>query len=62
MPSSVMLRSVALVRTDVLEKRVVSIMRLEKVRMLGKTLAGNSNRVIWIVGIFFANLEGILNG
>jgi hypothetical protein len=46
MPSSGMLRSVALVRIDVSEELISSIIRVERIRGLGKTLAltGNSSR------------------
>jgi hypothetical protein len=38
MPSSGMLRCVALVRTDFSEHRIISIMRLERIGELGTTL------------------------
>jgi hypothetical protein len=39
MPSSGMFRRVALVRTDVLEERVTSIIRATRIGEIGKTLA-----------------------
>jgi hypothetical protein len=44
MPSSGMLRLVALVRTDVSEERSVSIIRVTRIGELGKGLAATSNR------------------
>jgi hypothetical protein len=44
MPSSGMLRRVALVRTDVPEERSASIMRVTRIGELGTTLAVISNR------------------
>jgi hypothetical protein len=44
MPSSRMLRRVALVRTDVKEESIVSIIRAKRISELGKTLAVPSNR------------------
>jgi hypothetical protein len=44
MASSGMLRSVALVRTDVLEELSASIIRLTRIGELGTTLALTSNR------------------
>jgi hypothetical protein len=43
MPSSGMLRLVALVRTDVLEERIVSIIRMTRIGELGIMLAVSSN-------------------
>jgi hypothetical protein len=45
MPSSGMLRSVALVRTDVSEERSASIIRMTRIGELGKILAITSNRL-----------------
>jgi hypothetical protein len=44
MPSSVMLRRVALVRTDTAEERIASIIRATRIGELGTTLAVTSNR------------------
>jgi hypothetical protein len=44
MPSSGMLRRVALVRTDVLEEPSASIIRVTRIGELGTTLAVTSNR------------------
>jgi hypothetical protein len=44
MPSSGMLRRVALVRTDVLEERIASINRVTKISELGIALAVTGNR------------------
>jgi hypothetical protein len=44
MPSSGVLRRVALVRTDVSEERIASIVRLARIVELGTTLAVTSNR------------------
>jgi hypothetical protein len=44
MPSSGMLRRVALVRTDVSEGRSASIIRVTKIGELGKTLAITINQ------------------
>jgi hypothetical protein len=44
MPSSGMLRRVAPVRTEVLEKRTTSIIRATRIGDLGTTLAATSNR------------------
>jgi hypothetical protein len=44
MASSVMLRRVALVRTDVSEERSASIIRETRIDKLGTTLAVTSNR------------------
>jgi hypothetical protein len=44
MPSSGMLRRVALVRTDVLEEPSASIIRVTRIGVLGTTLALTSNR------------------
>jgi hypothetical protein len=44
MPSSGMLRRVVLVRTDVSEERIVSIIRLARTGELGTKLAVTSNR------------------
>jgi hypothetical protein len=44
MPSSGMLRRVALVRTDVSDERSVSIIRATRIGELGATLAVTSNR------------------
>jgi hypothetical protein len=44
MASSVMLRFVALVRTDVLEKLSASFIRVTRIGELGTTLAVTSNR------------------
>jgi hypothetical protein len=44
MPSSRMLRRVALVRTDVSEERVASMIRVTRISELGTTLAVTSNR------------------
>jgi hypothetical protein len=46
MPSSRMLRPVALVRTDVSEERIASIIRMTIIDELGTTLAVTSNRSI----------------
>jgi hypothetical protein len=43
MSSSGMLRRVALVRTDVPEERIVSIIRVKSISELGTTLAVTSN-------------------
>jgi hypothetical protein len=43
MPSSEMLRRVALVRTDVSEQRIASISRVTRIGELGTTLAATSN-------------------
>jgi hypothetical protein len=43
MPSSGMLRLVALVRTDVSEERIASIIRVTRIGELGTTLAVTSN-------------------
>jgi hypothetical protein len=45
MPSSGMLRRVALVRTDVSEERMASIITVTRIGELGTTLAGTSNRL-----------------
>jgi hypothetical protein len=42
-PSSEMLRSVALVKTDVSEERSDSVIRVTRIREVGKTLAVTSN-------------------
>jgi hypothetical protein len=44
MPSSGMLRRVALVRTDVSEERIAYIYRVTRISELGITLAVTSNR------------------
>jgi hypothetical protein len=44
MPSSGMLRRVALVRTDILEELCASIIRVTRIGELGTTLAVTSNR------------------
>jgi hypothetical protein len=44
MPSSGMLRRVALVKTDIWEKRIASIIRVARIGELGTTLAETSNR------------------
>jgi hypothetical protein len=44
MPSSGMLRHVALVRTDVSEERIASFMRVTRIGELGTILAVTSNR------------------
>jgi hypothetical protein len=44
MPSSGMLRRVALVRTDVSEELSASIIRVTRIAVLGTTLAVTSNR------------------
>jgi hypothetical protein len=44
MPSSCMLRRVALVRTEVSEERIASIIRVTRINELGTTLAVVSNR------------------
>jgi hypothetical protein len=44
MPSSAMLRSLGLVRTDVSEERISSIMRMTRICKLGTTLTVASNR------------------
>jgi hypothetical protein len=44
MTSSVMLRRVALVRTDVSEERTASIIRVTRIGELGITLAVTTNR------------------
>jgi hypothetical protein len=44
MPSSGMLRPVALVRTDVSEESIASIIRVTRIGELGTTLAVTSNR------------------
>jgi hypothetical protein len=44
MPSSGMLRRVALVRTDVSEECITSIIRVTRIGELGTTLAVTSNR------------------
>jgi hypothetical protein len=51
MASSVMLRRVALVRTDVLEELNASIIRVTRINELGITLAVTSNRhsVCWLL-------------
>jgi demethoxyubiquinone hydroxylase (CLK1/Coq7/Cat5 family) len=46
MPSSGTLRRVALVRTDVSEENIASIMRVTRIGELGTALAGTSNRLI----------------
>jgi hypothetical protein len=43
MPSSGKWRRVDLVKTDISEERVVSIIRVEKISELGTTLAVNNN-------------------
>jgi hypothetical protein len=43
MPSSGMLRHVALVRTDILEECSASIIRVTRISEIGKTLAVTSN-------------------
>jgi hypothetical protein len=43
MPSSEMLRRVTLVRTDVSEERISSIIKVERVGKLGTTLVVTSN-------------------
>jgi hypothetical protein len=50
MPSSGMLRRVALVRTDVSEERIASVIRVTKIGELGTSLAvtGNRNTVRWV--------------
>jgi hypothetical protein len=45
MPSSGVLRRVALVKTDVSEGRSASIIRLRRIGELGTTLAVTSNRI-----------------
>jgi hypothetical protein len=44
MPSSLMLRSVAVLKTDVSEERVASIIRVTRIGELGTTLAVTRNR------------------
>jgi hypothetical protein len=44
MASSEILRRVALIRTDVLEKRSASIIRVTRIGEIGTTLAVTSNR------------------
>jgi hypothetical protein len=46
-----MLRSVALVRFDVSEERITSIIRVNRIRKLGKTLAisSNGNRLLQLL-------------
>jgi hypothetical protein len=44
MPSYGMLRRVALVRTDIAEERIASIIRVTRISELGTTLAVTSNR------------------
>jgi hypothetical protein len=53
MVSSGMLRRVALVRTDVSEKRIASFIRVTRIGELGTTLAATSNRrtLLKILGI-----------
>jgi hypothetical protein len=46
MPSSRMLRHVALVRTDVSEERSTSVIRVTRIGELGTTLAVTSNRCV----------------
>jgi hypothetical protein len=41
MPSSEICRRVTLVRTDVSEERITSIMRVERINLLGTALAAN---------------------
>jgi hypothetical protein len=43
MPSSGMLRRVALLRTDFLEERIVSIIRVQRISELGTAYAVTSN-------------------
>jgi hypothetical protein len=44
MPTSGMLRRVALVRTDISEERIASIIKVTRIGELGTTLAVTSNR------------------
>jgi hypothetical protein len=44
MPSSVMLRRVALVRTNISKARIASIIRVTRINELGTTLAVTGNR------------------
>jgi hypothetical protein len=44
MPSAEMLRRVALVRTEILEKSITSIIRVRRIGELGTTLAVTTNR------------------
>jgi hypothetical protein len=44
MPSSGMLLRVTLVRTNVLEERIASVIRVERIGELGTTLAVTSNQ------------------
>jgi hypothetical protein len=49
MPSSAMLRRVALVRANVSEERSASIIRVERISELETTLVATSNRTITVV-------------
>jgi hypothetical protein len=54
MPSSGMLRRVALVRTDVSVERIASIIKVTRIRALG-TLVVISNRMLVFVTTFLRN-------
>jgi hypothetical protein len=47
MPSSGMLRRVPLVRTDVSDERITSIIRVTRIGGLGTTLVVISNRIVF---------------